>query len=134
MKKVLFAFVVSGIGVVGLNAQTVKEKKPAEVPAAVAEGKHKGGGKEKEVVEKLKEVGATDAQIEKLKPIFKDEHTQMMGLRKDTALTKEERKKKMKELHKLQEGKIIEILGVEKANALKTAMKKQEGHEAHKAD
>lgn len=134
MKKVLFAVGLSGIGFVGLNAQTVQEKKPAQAPIAAHEGKHKGG-REKEMLDKLKEIGATDAQIEQLKPIFKEEHTKMMELKKDASIPDEEKKAKMKAFHKEQEVKIKEILGEEKAKALKAANKKHEGgHEGHKED
>jgi len=85
--------------------------------------KHRTPKEEKEWIAKqsiratdnLKQVGATDEQIEKLKPIMLATYNKNKEIRRNTSITEAEKESKLHEGTKAMNNKIKEILGEEKA-------------------
>ncbi|MEO7715879.1 MAG: hypothetical protein ABIY70_06745 [Capsulimonas sp.] len=73
----------------------------AQAPGFAAGGKGKGKAGEMKQLAKLSETLAlTDDQKAKIKDIYKAEAPKMMAIRKNTALTPEEKKEQMKPIRK----------------------------------
>ena len=74
-----------------------------------------------------KELNLTDDQKEKLKPILQDEAQQMKSVQADNSLTAQQRRKKMREIHKTFEPQVQAVLTPEQRDKLKNM--KHEGRE-----
>jgi protein CpxP len=74
-----------------------------------------------------KELNLTDDQKEKVKPILQDEAQQMKSVQADNSLTAQQRRKKMREIHKTFEPQVQAVLTPEQRDKLKNM--KQEGRE-----
>jgi periplasmic protein CpxP/Spy len=74
-----------------------------------------------------KELNLTDDQKEKLKPILQDEGQQMKTVQSDNSLTTQQRRKKMREIHKTFEPQVQAVLSPEQRDKLKNM--KHEGRE-----
>jgi Spy/CpxP family protein refolding chaperone len=87
-----------------------------------------GGGKGRagEFVKILKEkVGVTDEQLEKMKPILRQEMEKMKGLKDDTALTTEQKREKFRAIVMGTVEEIKPILTPEQITKLKDEMEKR---------
>jgi Spy/CpxP family protein refolding chaperone len=74
-----------------------------------------------------KELNLTDDQKEKVKPILQDEAQQMKSVQADNSLTAQQRRKKMREIHKTFEPQVQAVLTPEQRDKLKNM--KQESRE-----
>ena len=98
-------------------------------PAASGEAKRArpaAAGLRGERVAPLKEqLGLTDEQVQKLKPILAKDREKLTALRNDTTLTQEQRMAKMKELQKSSEEEIKPILTPEQLEKYKAGQEKR---------
>ena len=94
--------------------------------APSAPGNH-GGGKLKKLSNELK---LTDAQKAQLRPILMGAHQQAEAIKRDTTLTPEVRKTKMRELGRSTRQQMQAILTPEQREKLKTI--RQEHHEQNR--
>ena len=74
-----------------------------------------------------KELNLTDDQKEKIRPILEDEAQQMKTVQSDNSLTDQQRRKKMREIHKTFEPQVQAVLTPEQREKFKNM--KHEGHE-----
>lgn len=75
----------------------------------------------------VKALNLTQEQQDKIKPILKNERTQILGIRKDTQLTPDQKKDKLKELRKDTNKQIVAILTPEQRAKWKAMHKGQHG-------
>ncbi len=109
-----------------LRAEDSTPPAPAANPIAGGETKRERGGQRGLRMAQLKEqLGLTDEQVEKLKPILAGNREKMVALRDDAALTKEQRMEKIKELLKSSEDEITPILNAEQLEKYKAAQQKR---------
>jgi len=121
MKKAIVILFATGFFAVAANAQDVPAPPaPAKPPM---EGRGKMKIKREEVVKTLKDIGATDEQIEKVKAVLDETHKKHEELKKDATVAEEDKKAKGKEIMEAQKAKIKEILGEEKAKAFAEAQR-----------
>lgn len=79
-----------------------------------------------ERIEKLKtELGLTEAQVEKLKPILREQMEAMRTLRQDDSLSREDKRAKFKELHAANQAKLAAVLTPEQLAKFDELMKKK---------
>ena len=124
MKKTILVLLVVGLFSLGANAQD--DFKPANgqnPPPPPPMSKEKMKERKEMMLKTLKDIGATDEQIQRYKDVLEDSKKKTDELKKDAALTDDEKKAKRKEILTWQETKLKEILGDEKAKKLKDAMK-----------
>jgi Spy/CpxP family protein refolding chaperone len=76
-----------------------------------------------------KELNLTEDQKEKLKPILEDEVQQMKTAQADTSLTSQQRRKKMRGIHKTFEPQVQAVLTPEQRDKLKSM--KHEARDRH---
>jgi Spy/CpxP family protein refolding chaperone len=76
-----------------------------------------------------KELNLTDDQKEKLKPILQDEAQQMKTVQADTSLTSQQRRKKMRGIHRTFEPQVQAVLTPEQRDKLKSM--KHEARDRH---
>ncbi|MFH1496430.1 MAG: Spy/CpxP family protein refolding chaperone [Verrucomicrobiota bacterium] len=79
-------------------------------------------------IEKLKtELGLTDAQVDQLKPILREQMQAMKALRDDESLARKEKRAKFDELRETHRAKLAAILTPEQAAKLDDLMKDRKG-------
>lgn len=123
MKKTILVLLVTGLLAVGANAQDAPTApKPGQNPPP-AMSKEQMKERREMMMKTMKDIGATDEQIQKCKDAMEDSKKKNDELKKDASLTDDAKKAKRKEIMTEQEAKIKEILGDEKAKKLKEAMK-----------
>jgi protein CpxP len=76
-----------------------------------------------------KELNLTDDQKEKIRPILQEEAQQSKSVQSDSSLTDQQRRKKMREIHKTYEPQVQAVLTPEQRDKLKNM--KHEGRERH---
>ena len=111
MKKTILVLLVVGLFSLGANAQD--DFKPANgqnPPPPPPMSKEKMKERKEMMLKTLKDIGATDEQIQKYKDVFEDSKKKTDELKKDAALTDDEKKAKRKEILTWQETKLKEIL------------------------
>jgi Spy/CpxP family protein refolding chaperone len=116
MKTRLFGGALMALGAIALTGvPAIAQAGPATDPGIQAhhKGQHGHFGKA------LKELNLTGQQKADLKPILKDRHAQAKAIRTDTALTREQKREKMKELMKATHEKIAAILTADQKAKLK---------------
>lgn len=77
-----------------------------------------------------KDLNLSDDQKEKLKPILQDEVQQMKSVQADNSLSTQQRRKKMREIHKTYEPQVQAVLTPEQKDKLKNM--KQEGRQGRR--
>lgn len=79
-------------------------------------------------IEKLKtELGLTDAQVEQLKPILREQMQAMKALREDESLSRKDKRAKFDELRDAHRAKIAAVLTPEQSAKLDELMKDRKG-------
>ncbi|MGH9431200.1 MAG: Spy/CpxP family protein refolding chaperone [Terriglobia bacterium] len=74
---------------------------PAGQEAGPANGHRRGmQGPERQLARLTRQLNLTQDQRDKIKPVLQDQHKQMMALRQDTSLSREQRRAKFMELRK----------------------------------
>jgi hypothetical protein len=73
------------------------------------------------------QLGLSDEQVEKLKPIFAKQTEKMTALRNDQALTQEQRREKMTEIQKATQEEVKPILTAEQAEKYKALNERAPG-------
>ena len=98
---------------------------PAGTPAA-AKPERGPGGPRGDRLEMMKEkLGLTPEQVEKIKPILEKDREKLMALREDTALSREQKGEKMREILKSSMEEIKPILTPEQLEKWKAEMEKR---------
>lgn len=99
----------------GAVAQEKKDAPAGDKPAAgQAQGQRRAGQGDR--LRQLKEqLKLTDDQVQKLKPILKDEADKLKALREDTSLTPQDRRAKAREVREAATPKIKAVLTKEQA-------------------
>ena len=75
-------------------------------------------GPDQQLARLSERLNLTDAQKAKIKPLLEEQHKQMMALRQDTSMTREERMAKFQQIHKQTFEKIHPILTSEQQKQL----------------
>ena len=134
MKKVFLVLLTSGLFVVAANAQDAPPPPPGAkaMPAMSKEERMKmKEKKDAEFAASLKEVGASDEQIGKLKVAQEEAGKKMREIKSNAALSEEQKKVSMKELKDAQEATFKEIVGAEIFKKWKENKKKEKKEEHH---
>jgi len=113
-----------GFAFTGVQAQETN-KAPQEKTLSKEEKAAAKAKKEADLMEAFKTAGVTDEEQQKYRAISEESSAFGKALKADTTLSDEEKAEKSKEYGKVKEGKIKELLGVEKYKALKTVQKAQ---------
>ncbi len=92
-------------GLLALAPQT-----PAAEKAGGTKAEAKGGGRQDRLNRIAEELKLTDEQKEKLKPVFREETKKLQELRKDTTLSRPERREKQKAIREDLRAKVKPIL------------------------
>lgn len=118
MKKTILVLLTTGLFAIATNAQDAPAqapKKQGPPPMGKEDHAKKKAEKEAQLTKSLKDIGATDEQIQKVKDALEDSHKKHEALKKDASLSEEDKKAKGKEMMEGQKAKLKEILGDEKA-------------------
>jgi Spy/CpxP family protein refolding chaperone len=112
MKKSLFTTISAlSLGCLILACPTARAQDNAPStnrPPAGANGQRARGANMAEAMKQ--QLGLSDDQVEKLKPVFKDQQEKMAALRADTTLSREDLMAKRKEIQDATSAKVKEIL------------------------
>ena len=130
MKYLLTTIMAIGFAFTGVQAQEAN-KAPQEKTISKEERAAAKVKKENELMEAFKTAGLTDDEQQKYRSIMEESSAFGKALKADATLSDEEKAAKSKEYSKAKEGRIKELLGVEKYKALKEIQKSQK--EAAKA-
>ena len=82
----------------------------APLPQYGGQRMHRQWGPEQQLARMTKQLHLTDAQQAKIKPILEKQQKEMMALRQDTSMSREDRFAKFREIHKETFAKIHPIL------------------------
>ena len=126
MKKLLtvLTLTLGGLLIVPMQSQAEDAK-----PAAGERGKE---GARRDRVAMMKEnLGLTDEQVAKIKPIVEADREKMKALREDSALTADQKKEKFAELFKAQSEQIKPILTPEQQEKWKEQLAKMQERRAN---
>ncbi len=123
MKKTILVLLVTGLLAVGANAQDAPTPPPSGQNRPPMMGQDRMKERREMMLKNLKDVGATDEQVQKCKDVMEDSRKKGEEMRKDATLTDDEKKAKRKEMMTDQEAKIKEILGDDKFTKYRDAMK-----------
>jgi periplasmic protein CpxP/Spy len=108
-----------------------QDSSPATPAQPADRYEQKGGDRAAERLRHMsKELNLTDDQKEKLKPILQDEAQQMKSVQADNSLSTQQRRKKMREIHKTYEPQVQAVLTPEQKDKLKSM--KQEGRQGRR--
>ena len=130
MKYLLTTIMAIGFAFTGVQAQEAN-KAPQEKTISKEERASAKVKKEADLMEAFKTAGLTEDEQQKFRSIMEESSAFGKSLKADATLSDEEKAAKSKEYIKAKEGKIKELLGVEKYKALKEVQKAQ--REAAKA-
>ena len=130
MKYLLTTIMAIGFAFTGVQAQEAN-KAPQEKTISKEERASAKVKKEADLMEAFKTAGLTEDEQQKFRSIMEESSAFGKSLKADATLSDEEKAAKSKEYSKAKEGKIKELLGVEKYKALKEVQKAQK--EAAKA-
>ncbi len=130
MKYLLTTIMAIGFAFTGVQAQEAN-KAPQEKTISKEERASAKVKKEADLMEAFKTAGLTEDEQQKFRSIMEESSAFGKSLKADATLSDEEKAAKSKEYSKAKEGKIKELLGVEKYKALKEVQKAQK--EASKA-
>jgi periplasmic protein CpxP/Spy len=119
---------VAGPLLMGQAAQTPQTSAPQDQNAMG--GHREANGPDAHLQMLTRELNLTDDQQTKLKPILEDQAQQMKTVRHDTALSQDQKKAKIKEIHASFHDQISNVLTPEQQAKLKQM--KQSGMEKHK--
>lgn len=105
---------------------SLAQEKPAAPPASrPAQGQRPGQADQlKQLKEQLK---LTDAQVEKLRPILKEQADKLRALRDDTSLSQQDRRKKVQEIREATTPKINAILTKEQSDQWEKIRQERQG-------
>ena len=117
MKKTIVMLFATGFLAIAANAQDVPAPPaPGKPPMMSKEDRAKmKAEKDAKTTKTLKDIGATDDQIQKVKDVLEETHKKHEDLKKDASIAEEDKKAKGKEIMDAQKAKIVEILGADKA-------------------
>ena len=117
MKKTIVTLFATGFLAIAANAQDVPNPPaPGKPPMMSKEDRAKmKAEREAKTTKSLKDLGASDDQIQKVKDALEESHKKQEELRKDASLSQEDKKAKEKEIKEAQKAKLEEILGADKA-------------------
>ena len=118
MKKTVLVLLTTGLFAIAANAQDAPPQAPQQQgphPMSKEDRAKMKAEKEAQLNKSLKDIGATDDQIQKVKDALEDSHKKHEELRKDASLSDDDKKEKNKEINEAQKAKLKEILGEEKA-------------------
>lgn len=108
-----------------------QESSPATPPQPGDRYEQKRGDRAEERLRRMsKDLNLSDDQKEKLKPILQDEVQQMKNVQADNSLSTEQRRKKMRQIHKTYEPQVQAVLTPEQKDKLKSM--KQEGRQGRR--
>lgn len=93
---------------------------------------HRRWGPEQQLARMTKQLKLTDAQQTRIKPILEEQHKEMMALRQDTSMTREERFAKFREIRKQTFEKIHPILTSEQQKELKEMQQMRRERREHR--
>ena len=108
---------VAGVSVVILFA--FKMLSAAPLPQYGGQQMHRQWGPDQQLARLAEKLNLTDDQKAKIKPILEDQHKQMMALREDTSMSREDRFAKFREIRKETFEKMHPILSPEQQKQLK---------------
>ena len=119
MKKTFLILLTTGLFAITASAQDAPPPsapgKPHPPMISKEEREKKKAEREAQLTKSLKDLGATDEQVQKVKDALEDAHKKHEDLKKDATLSEEDKKAKGKEIMDAQKAKLKEILGEQKA-------------------
>ena len=118
MKKTILVLLTTGLFAFAANAQDAPPTAPQKQgppPMGKEGGAKKKAEREAQLTQSLKDIGATDDQVLKVKDAMEDAHKKREELKKDASMSEDDKKVKGKEIMEAQKAKLKEILGDEKA-------------------
>ncbi|HVA01844.1 MAG TPA: hypothetical protein VMV34_09325 [Terriglobia bacterium] len=107
---------VAGVSVVILFA--FKMLSAAPLPQDGGQQMHRQRGPEQQLARLSQKLNLTDDQQAKIKPLLEDQHKQMMALREDSSLSREQRRAKFQDIRKQTFEKMNPILSSEQQKQL----------------
>ena len=126
MKKTILILLTTGLFAFAANAQdappTVPQKQDPP-PMGKEDRAKKKAEREAQLTKSLKDIGATDDQVQKVKDALEDSHKKHEELKKDASLSQDDKKAKGKEMMEAQKAKLKEILGEDKAKLFAESQK-----------
>jgi len=99
----------------------------APLPQYGGQRMHRQQGPDQQLARMTKQLHLTDAQQAKIKPILEGQHKQMMALRQDTSMPREDRFAKFREIRKATFEKIHPILTSEQQKQLQQMQQERRG-------
>jgi periplasmic protein CpxP/Spy len=126
-QKARTLLLVAGVSIAILFA--FKMLSAAPLPQYGGQQMHRQRGPEQQLARLSQRLNLTDEQQAKIKPLLEDQHKQMMALREDSSLSREERRAKFQEIRKQTMEKMNPILTSEQQKQLQQMQ--QMRHERH---
>jgi Spy/CpxP family protein refolding chaperone len=105
-------------GVLAMILLGIKMLSSAPLPQYGGQQMRPQWGPEQQLARMTKQLNLTEDQQAKIKPILEDQHKQMMGLREDSSLSREQRRAKFQEIRKQTFEKMNPILTSEQQKQL----------------
>jgi Spy/CpxP family protein refolding chaperone len=120
-KTLLFVAGVSIMILVGFRLLSA-----APLPQYGGQRTHRQWGPDQELARMSKQLHLTDAQQAKIKPILDEQHKQMMALRQDASMSREDRMAKFREIHEQTFEKMNPILTAEQQKKLQQMQQRRQ--------
>lgn len=121
---------VAGVSVVILF--TFKMLSAAPLPQYGGRQMHRRMGPDQQLARMTKQLHLTEDQQAKIKPILEDQHKQMMALRQDTSMSREDRFAKFREIRKQTFEKMNPILTPDQQKQLKEMQQMRRERRSHR--
>ena len=136
MRKVLCSLAVSGMMVFSSGAilaqsdsSTQQQPPPPQSGAMQGGGMHRGMmSPDEQLAHMTKKLNLTSDQQTQIKPILQDHQQQMMALRGDQSMSRQDKMTKMKSINDDSHSKIEAVLNDEQKQKFESMMAKQEQH------
>jgi periplasmic protein CpxP/Spy len=129
-QKARTLLLVAGVSVVILFA--FKMLSAAPLPQDAGQRMHRQWGPEQRLAMLSQKLNLTDDQKAQIKPLLEDQHKQMMALREDTSLSREQKRAKFQEIRKQTSEKMNSILSPDQQKQLKEMRQKRHERRGHR--
>jgi Spy/CpxP family protein refolding chaperone len=132
-QKVKTFLLVAGVAIMILLG--IKMLSGAPLPQYGGRRMHRQMTPEQQLERMTKQLNLTDDQQAKIKPILEDQHKQIMALRQDTSISREDRFTKFREIRKQTHDKIYPILNADQQKKMdEMQQRRQERFERNRSN
>jgi Spy/CpxP family protein refolding chaperone len=124
-EKAKTLLLVAGVAIMILVG--IKMLLAAPLPQNGGQPMHRQWGPDQELARMTQQLHLTDEQQAKIKPILEEQHKQMMALRQDTSMSREDRRAKFQEIRKQTFEKMNPILTAEQQKQFQQMRRERRG-------